>query len=111
MLDLLPEWLRVRITEQLDKIIHISTATTVAFTGMSIEQFALIIPALVSVTISILAWIAKLGDRKRKMEIYLREERARTEALAKYLDSVADKAAAAEAHNTINEASKLGVGE
>lgn len=109
MLALLPEWLRERVAEQLDRIIHASTAVTVIFTGMSIEELALIIPALVSVTISILAWIAKRQDRKHKMEIYQREERARTEAMLKYLDSVADKADAAEAHKTINEVSKLGL--
>ena len=52
MLGLLPDWLRERIQDQLDRIIHASMALTVAFTGMSLEDLVLIIPALVSVTIS-----------------------------------------------------------
>lgn len=37
MLGLLPEWLRDRVAEQLDRIIHVSMTLTVAFTGMSLE--------------------------------------------------------------------------
>lgn len=86
MLRLLPVDLRDRASEQLDRVIHSSTAVSVAFTGMSLEEIVLILPALVSVVISILAWIAKKADRKQRMEIYRQEERRRTEAILKYLN-------------------------
>lgn len=114
MLGLLPDWFRERIQDQLDRIIHASMALTVAFTGMSLEDLVLIIPALVSVTISILAWIARRQDRKRRMEIYRQEEERRTEAMLKYLGDVKDKPSASTAvlaNQAISKASKMGMGE
>ena len=118
MLGLLPDWLRERIQDQLDRIIHASmaltVALTVAFTGMSLEDLVLIIPALVSVTISILAWIARRQDRKRRIEIYQQEERKRTEAMQAYLESLNGKAttsSAVMAQQAVSKASKMGVGE
>lgn len=90
MLRLLPVDLRDRASEQLDRVIHSSTAVSVAFTGMSLEEIVLIFPALVSVVISILAWVAKKADRKQRMEIYRQEERRRTEAILKYLNDSGD---------------------
>jgi hypothetical protein len=113
MLGLLPDWLRERIQDQLDRIIHASMALAVTFTGMSLEDLVLIIPALVSVSISILAWIAKGEDRKRRMEIYRQEEEKRTEAMLKYLDEVKGKpssSAAVLASQAISKASKMGMG-
>lgn len=86
MLRLLPVALRDRASEQLDRVIHSSTVVSVAFTGMSLEEIVLIFPALVSVVVSILAWLAKKADRKQRMEIYRQEERRRTEAILKYLN-------------------------
>lgn len=86
MLRLLPVELRDRASEQLDRVIHASTAVSVAFTGMSLEEVVLIIPALVSVIISTLAWVARKADRKQRMEIYRQEERLRTAAILKYLN-------------------------
>lgn len=114
MLELLPDWLRERIQDQLDRIIHVSMTLTVAFTGMSLEDLVLIIPALVSVSISILAWIAKREDRKRQMEIYRQEEERRTEAMLKYLEGAKDKPSASTAmmaSQAISKASKMGMGE
>lgn len=118
MLGLLPDWLRERIQDQLDWIIHASmaltVALTVAFTGMSLEDLVLIIPALVSVTISILAWIARRQDRKRRIEIYQQEERKRTEAMQAYLESLNGKAttySAVMAQQAVSKASKMEVGE
>ena len=114
MLGLLPEWLRDRVAEQLNRIIHVSMTLTVAFTGMSLEDLVLIIPALVSVSISILAWIAKREDRKRHMAIYRQEEERRTEAMLKYLEGAKDKPSASTAmmaSQAISKASKMGMGE
>lgn len=114
MLGLLPDWLRERIQDQLDRIVHASMALTVAFTGMSLEDLVLIIPALVSVTISILAWIARRQDRKRRIEIYQQEERKRTEAMQAYLESMNGKAttsSAVMAQQAVSKASKMGEGE
>ena len=114
MLGLLPEWLRDRVAEQLNRIIHVSMTLTVAFTGMSLEDFVLITPALISVSISILAWIAKREDRKRRMEIYRQEEEKRTEAMLKYLEGAKDKPSASTAmmaSQAISNASKMGMGK
>lgn len=112
MSGLLPDWLRERIQDQLDRIIHASMALTVAFTGMSLEDLVLIIPALVSVTISILAWIARRQDRKRRIEIYQQEERKRTEAMQAYLESgKSTTSSAVMAQQAVSKASKMGEGE
>lgn len=112
MSGILPDWLRERIQDQLDRIIHASMALTVAFTGMSLEDLVLIIPALVSVTISILAWIARRQDRKRRIEIYQQEERKRTEAMQAYLESgKATTSSAVMAQQAVSKASKMGEGE
>jgi hypothetical protein len=110
MLGLLPEWLRDRIAGLLDRTIHASMAVTVAFTGMSLENLVLIIPALVSVCISILAWIAKRQDRKHRIAIYEQEEGKRTEAMLKHLESIRGQATAAQASQAISEASEIGIG-
>lgn len=111
MLELLPEWMRERVSDHLDRITHTATVVTVAFTGLSLEQLVLIIPALISGTVSILAFFARRKDRKRRMEIYREEEQKRTEAMVRYLESVKDapsSSAVVMAGNTIHKAIEKG---
>lgn len=88
MLGLLPDGLRERISDHLDKIIHTAMAATVTFTGLSLEDLVMIIPAIVSVVISILAWIARRRDRAERRAIYQREEERRTAELVAWLKNL-----------------------
>ena len=85
MLYRLSDGLWDRVSGHLTGIIHGAGAAAVTFSGLSLEQMVLVFPAAVSALISILAFIAKRYDAKRRRDIYQEEERRRTEAIEGYL--------------------------
>lgn len=85
-----------KMSDYMDKIIHGGTVVSVLFAGMSLQDAVLVIPAVVSVGISIAAFIYKYKDKNRRFQLYREQELERTRLLGEYVKTLGEKQAAGE---------------
>lgn len=85
-----------KMSDYMDKIIHGGTVVSVLFAGMSLQDAVLVVPAVVSVGISIAAIVYKHRDKNRRFQLYREQELERTRLLGEYIKTLGEKHAAVE---------------